>query len=156
MFRRLLVGALIIAAVASFAPTAQDKLLAAPGNGVAAIVFARGATDDAQPIGQRVYFNRDNSGVWAIVDFTDLGPGTDLKYVLQLNGEDFVFGKIACCGGQSSGRMAFKLKSANGDGMPGGAYRLYIYEGDNELGNAGFGVRGGRGADNGNVDSNDH
>jgi hypothetical protein len=156
MIRRLLVGALIVAAVAGFAPTAREQaLFAAPSElSVASITFAEGATADAAPINERVYFDRDNSGIWAFVDFADGGPGTQLTYVLRLNGEDFTFGTIECCGGRSSGRMAFELRSVGRDELPGGAYRLVIFEGDRELGQGGFGVRGGQGADNGNAPSN--
>ncbi len=156
MIRRLLVGAVIVAVIAGFAPTPQEQtLLAAPNNvTVAQIRFARDATPDGAPIGEAIEFFDDNNGVWAIVDFAEGSSGARLSYVLRLNGEDYTFGNIECCGGLGSGRFAFQLRRPNGNELPGGSFRLFLYEGFTEIGQAGFGIRGGQGADNGNAPSN--
>ncbi len=156
MFRQLMVGALIIVTVAGLASSFQDSQPAAasPSNVSVSITFASAVTQDGDPVDERIEFGGDNH-VWAIVDFTDLSPGAKLSYILRVNKGDFNWGKLQCCGGLTSGRFAFQLEKRNGGAeLPGGAYRLFIYDGDTEIGQAGFGVRGTRGLDNGNANSN--
>ena len=156
MFRRLLACALIVVAVAGLTATLREPALvtAAPGNALNTIRFAEGVTQNLQPIGERIYFDSEVDVVWAVVDFSGIPPGTQLTYILRLNNFDYRFGDLNCCGNLASGRFAFPLQGRGGDELPGGAYRFYVYQGDQEIGQAGFGVRGDSGADNGNTNSN--
>ena len=157
MFRRLLVGAFIVVTVAGLAPTAREEpLLAAPNEAaVSSIVFAEGVTQDVQPIGEAIEFRRGVGTVWAVVELFELSSGTNrINWVLRLNEGDYRWGRVDCCGGMTSARVGIPLEGPEGRNLPGGAYRLFIYEGEREIGQAGFGVRGGRGSDNGNAPSN--
>jgi hypothetical protein len=157
MFRRLLVGAVIVAAIAGVnSPWQADRTVeAAPANVIGSISFGTGVDDQAQVTGEGVEFSSDPGTIWASFPFSGVGSGTQWTYVLRLNGTDFAWGDINCCGSTTSGRMAIPLvQPSNGAELPGGAYRLYIYEGSQEVGNGGFGVRGDDGADSGDPESN--
>ncbi len=156
MFRRLLVGAVIVMAIAGAYPAwqADEAVEAAPANVVGPISFGTGVNDQAMVTGERIEFDRDSGTVWASFEFAGLGPGTNLSYILRLGDDDYAWGPISF-GSASSGRMAIPLrKPSGGDDLPGGAYKLFIYEGSVEVARGGFGVKGGRGADNGNARSN--
>jgi len=162
MLRRLLVGVAIVAAFAGLGPVAQNQSTAAasPANDITNVQFAYQVTPGAEIVLQAAqdYFSRDTHIVWAVVDFTNLAPGTKLNYVLRLNGGDYRDGSFACCGQLTQGRLAYPLYRRNDVDrtIPGGAYTLLIFDGDKQIGQGSFGVRGGRGSDNGDPDSNDN
>jgi len=148
MLRRLFVGVALIAAFASIgsfnrAPTAVE---AAPANQSVSLTIVdhkNDGTDQAQ-----VEFNKGEGKVWALVN--GVPAGANLSYILRLNGDDYKWGKLDCCSG--GGSTEFSLSSKDNGDIPGGAYELYVYDGDKELARTGFGVKGGRGSDN----DNDH
>jgi hypothetical protein len=150
VFRRLLVGGVIVMAVAGLSPTFQDypSVEAAPSNAVGLITFAAGTDANANPVGEAIEFHSGITEVWAFFTFGNVSGG-EIDYILRLNGWDYTWGKTGCCQGVSSGRAAIPLRDAEGDELPGGSYTLYLYEGDTEVGRGSFGVRGEGGADNG-------
>ncbi len=159
MIRRLLVGAVILVATAGLFSVRQQETtaVAAPSNVIGPISFGTGVNDQAQVTGEAIEFGSDPGTIWASFQFGGIGPGTKLSFVLQLNGEDYAWGPILGVGNTSSGRIAIPLtRPSDGGSLPGGAYRLTIYEGMTEVGRGGFGIRGGGGADNGNAPSNSH
>ncbi|MFN8523181.1 MAG: hypothetical protein U0821_08760 [Chloroflexota bacterium] len=157
MIKRLIVAGALLAAITGLT-TRPDQLMlyAAPANGVDAISFAHGMGSDGSPIGPAVEFGKDSAEVWAIIDFRNVPPGAKMTYLLRVNGEDYSWGDLNCCGGVQNGRLGFQLRKRNGGGgdLPGGAYRLFIYENDKEVAQGGFGVKGRQGLDNGNANSN--
>ena len=162
MLRRLVVGAAIVAAVAGLAPAVQHQPVASasPANEITNVQFAYTVTPGAEIVfqAQNDYFSRDTHIVWAVVDFTNFAPGTKLNYVLRLNGWDYKHGDFACCGTLTQGRLAYPLYRRDDPGrtIPGGEYQLLIFDGDKLVGQGNFGVRGGRGSDNEDPESNDH
>ena len=160
MFRRLLVGAAIVATVAGLAPAVQNQPIAAasPANDITNIQFAYQVTPGAEIVlqAEQDYFSRDTHVVWAVVDFANLAPGTKLNYVLRLNGWDYKYGDFACCRDLTQGRLAYPLfrRDDPGRSIPGGEYTLLIFDGDKLVGQGAFGVRGGRGSDNEDPESN--
>ena len=149
MLRRLFVGVALVAVVAylgSFtrAPAAVE---AAPANQSVSLVIVdhKGdGTDQAQ-----VEFQKGEGKVWALLD--GVPAGANLSYILRLNGDDYKWGKLDCCK-NGGGSLAFALDSKDNGAIPGGAYELFVYDGNKELARTGFGVKGGRGSDN----DNDH
>ena len=160
MLRRLLVGAAIVAAAAGLAPAVQPQQVASasPAQGITSIQFAYTVTPGAEIVymADSDYFDRDTNIIWAVVDFNDFAPGTKLKYVLRLNGGDYKFGDFACCKDLTQGRLAFPLYRRDDPGrdIPGGDYTLLIFDGNKLIGEGSFGVRGGRGSDNEDPESN--
>ncbi|MCC6178528.1 MAG: hypothetical protein IT305_24760 [Chloroflexi bacterium] len=152
MFRRLLVGVALVAGIAALGPALQSAAPAeaSPANAINSLVFAPQVTTEGVPVGERIEFSRDTHIVWAVVNFNGLANGTQLTYILRLNGWDYSWGSMACCDGVTNGRLAFPLhnKDTTDEVIPGGAYTLYIYNGDTEVARGGFGVNGGRGSDN--------
>jgi hypothetical protein len=150
VFRRLLVGGVIVMAVAGLSPTFQDypSVEAAPSNAVGLITFAAGTDANANPVGEAIEYRSGTEVVWAFFSFGNVAGG-EIDYILRLNGWDYTWGKTGCCQGVASGRAAIPLRSPGGDELPGGAYTLYLYEGDKEVGRGSFGIRGEGGADNG-------
>jgi hypothetical protein len=162
MLRRLLVGAAIVAAVAGVAPVAQESatVAASPASQVTNIQFAYTVTPGAEIVykAESDYFSRETHIVWAVMDFSGFAPGTKLTYLLRLNGWDYKYGDFACCRDLTSGRLAYPLFRRDDPGrtIPGGDYDLYVFDGDKLVGQGSFGVRGGRGSDNEDPESNDH
>ena len=160
MLRRLLVGAAIVVAVAGLTPAVQQLPVASasPANDIIGVQFAYTVTPGAEIVYQAEndYFDRGTHIIWAVVDFRDFAPGTKLNYVLRLNGWDYKYGDFACCKDLTQGRLAFPLYRRNDPDrtIPGGEYTLLIFDGDKLLGQGNFGVRGGRGSDNEDPESN--
>ena len=160
MLRRLIVGAAIVAAVAGLAPAVQPQPVASasPANDVINVEFAYTVTPGAEIVykADSDYFSRDTNVIWAVVDFVNFAPGTKLNYILRLNGWDYKNGNFACCADLTQGRLAFPLYRRDDPGrdIPGGDYDLLIFDGDKLVGQGSFGVRGGRGSDNEDPESN--
>ena len=75
----------------------------------------------------------------------------------DIDGEDYKFGKLNCCGSRN-GRFAFPFTKRGGGGdLPGAAYDVRIYANGAEIAHGGFGVNGRGGLDNdGQSDDNDN
>jgi hypothetical protein len=148
MIRRLLVGAVALAAFASLGPLAPapQPVQASPANQEVSLYFANHVTSSGEVIGEAVDFSGGSNDIWAIVDAGGYG-GSKLTYRLTLNGWDYRWGSLGCCKGSGDSSLAFRLHN-----LPGGAYTMYVYDGDKEIARGGFGVRGSRGSDN----DNDH
>ena len=148
MLRRLFLGVALIAAFASLGSFARQPAAveASPANQSASITFA----DHSDRSGEDIEFRKGEGAVWAFVDYPAGGSGNHLSYILRLNGDDYKWGDIKC--GSSCGSFSFRLSSKDNGNIPGGAYALYIYDGDTEIAHGGFGVKGGKGSDN----DNDH
>ena len=148
MLRRLFVGVAILAAFASLGSFARqpEAVQASPANQSVSLFFS-----DQSGSGEQVEYNRGENVIWAHLD--GVPTGANLSYILRLNGDDYKWGKLDCCknGGGSVEFPVFN-KDGKGKGIPGGAYALYVYDGDKELAHGGFGVKGGKGSDN----DNDH
>jgi hypothetical protein len=155
MLRRPLLAAAPIGACAALgsATQAPAPAEASPAYANVAVSFAADVTKDGEALGEGIELSSNEHVVWAVLSFDGLGPGTKLTDILRLNGWDYKWGDTGCCKGISSGTVAFPLSRRDGGGtIPGGAYALYIYDGDTEVARGGFGVRGGKGSDN----DNDH
>ena len=152
MLRRLFVGVALIAAFASLGSfTRQPAAVeASPANQAASVTFS----DHSDGSGEVIYFGRGENVVWAQLDYPGANSGSNLSYILRLNGWDYKWGKLSCGSKCNGGQIAFPLfnKDSKGKGIPGGAYALYFYDGDTEIARGGFGVKGGKGSDN----DNDH
>ncbi len=63
---------------------------------------------------------------------------------------------MACCRDLTQGRLAYPLFRRDDPGrtIPGGECDLLIFDGDKLVGQGRFGVRGGRGSDNEDPESN--
>ncbi|MDP8925023.1 MAG: hypothetical protein M3O34_19420 [Chloroflexota bacterium] len=160
MLRRLILGAAIVAAFAGLSPAVQQPPTAAasPANQLTTVQFASTVTPGGESVLQAGsnYFSSDTHIVWAVVNFAGLAPGTKLTYVLRLNGGDYTYGDFADLGNRTSGRVAFPLHRRDDpdEEIPGGNYDLFIYAGDQPVGHGTFGVRGDRGSDNEDPESN--
>jgi hypothetical protein len=148
MIRRLLVGAVLVAAFATLSPLTPtpQPAQASPATQDATLYFANHVSSSGEIIGEAVEFSRGADNIWAIMDASGFA-GSKLTYRLTLNGDDYRWGSLGCCRDGGGSSVAFRLHN-----LPGGAYIMYVYNGDTEIARAGFGVRGGRGSDN----DNDH
>jgi len=149
MLRRLFVGVALIAAFASMSslvrqPMAVEAAPAAQGGG--SVHFA----DHEDGSGEDIEFRRGEGAVWAFVDYSAGNSGSNLSYILRLNGDDYKWGKLRC--GSNCSSFSFRLSSKDNGSIPGGAYQVLVYDGDTEIARGGFGVKGGKGSDN----DNDH
>ena len=158
MLRRLLVGAAIIAAVAGLPPALQPQPVASasPANASATLQCAYTVTPGAEIVYQAEsdYYSSRTRLVWAVLDFYDLAPGTKLTYILRANGRDYRSGTLPCCGGLTSGRLAFPITRRDDPDrtVPGARWDMFVYAGGQQIAAGSFGVRGTRGLDN----DNDH
>ncbi len=124
-----------------------EATLASPAaTDIGEIAFSEDVNDKAEPRGQATEFDSGVTRVWASFEYRNHERDEKLSYILRANGEDFLFDDLPCCGSRD-GRFAFPLERSNGRPLGGAAYELFIYQGDRELGRAGFGVKGTRGFD---------
>ena len=158
MFRRLIAGALIVGALAGFAPVVQDQPIASasPASASGSLQFAYTVTPEGEIVNQAEadYFDEDTRVVWAVLDYSDVAPGTRLTYNLRANGRAYRSGTLPCCGELMSGRLAFPITRRNDldRSVPGARYDMVVYAGRELIAEGSFGVRGTRGLDN----DNDH
>jgi hypothetical protein len=161
VIRRALLAAAILLGITATAPFgSREVLFAAPAGGVDQLWFATGLNSDGSIPDARIEFGKEDAEVWAIFDFSNVPPGAKMSFLLRVGNahskEDYSWGDINCCRGYSSGRFGFPLPRRNGNftDLPGGAYELVIFEGGKEVAKGGFGVKGKKGLDNGNANSN--
>jgi hypothetical protein len=150
MLRRLIVGVAVIAAFASMSLVGRlpASVLASPANQTASLSFA----DHSDGSGEQIDFRKGEGKVWALLDYPYGNSGSNLSFILRLNGDDYSWGKIKCGSSCSSIAIPLENKDHSNAGIPGGAYQMFVYDGDTEIARAGFGVKGGKGSDN----DNDH
>jgi hypothetical protein len=148
MIRRLLAGVVLLALFASLGPLTPtpQAVQASPADQGADLYFAAHVGSDGEVLGESIDFSGREDAIWAILN-TSGYSGARLSYRLTLNGDDYRWGGLGCCKDGSQGTLAIRLNN-----LPGGAYTMYIYDGDKEITRAGFGKRGSRGSDN----DNDH
>jgi len=149
MLRRLLVGVALIALFASLSLWGQRPAAvveASPANADGSISFA----DHSDGGGETIEFRKGEGAIWAFVDYPAGGSGNKMSYILRLNGWDYKWGNLKC--GSSCSSFSFRVDSKDNGSIPGGAYEVYVYDGDKEIARGGFGVKGGKGSDN----DNDH
>lgn len=149
MLRRLFLCAALIAVFASLGsftrvPASVEAAPASQGVSLFISDHQDAGSDQAQ-----VEFQKGEGRVWAHLE--GVPSGANLSYILRLNGWDYKWGKLDCCK-SGGGSIAFALTSKDNGGIPGGAYTLLVYDGDKELVQTGFGIKGGKGSDN----DNDH
>lgn len=162
MIVRLLIAASVLIAVAllgaplsapgeSFRPATVS---AAPvGTYTDGITISHGVTSDAQPVNVDPEYSSGQDQVWASFNYYDHDSNAKVTYLLRANGEDYKWGDLDCCRG-NSGRFAFEVTGRNGNELPSAAYELRIYVNGAEVAYGGFGVKGRNGLDNGGADSN--
>ncbi len=121
---------------------------------IVSITFAEGVNERGEPVGQTgIEFPGDNNGVWVIVRYRGLPQGARITRIVRFNGDDYnwdesPYPRLNCCPNGGDGTLSFpvvRLTGSQGD-LPGGRYDVFLYLGDQEIGQAGFGVRGAGGA----------
>ena len=139
----------------TFQPTTASAAPAATStNG---LQFSTSVDSNARPENPRTEFGGGTHTVWVSFDFRDHDPKAELSFLARANGEDYKFGKLACCDSRE-GRFAFPLTRRGGGGdLPGAAYDVRVYANGTEVAQGGFGVNGRGGLDNdGASDDNDN
>jgi hypothetical protein len=119
--------------------------------------FSTSVDSNARPENPRTEFGNGTDTVWVSFEFRDHDPKAEFTYLARANGEDYKFGKLACCDSRE-GRFAFPFtKRGDGGDLPGAAYDIRIYVNGAEIAQGGFGVNGRGGLDNdGQSDDNDN
>jgi hypothetical protein len=115
MLRRLFIGVALIAAFASLGSFARQPhaVEASPVNQSAgSISFA----DHEDGSGNTVEFRRGEGAVWAFVEYPGGGNGSNLSYIMRLNGDDYKWGDLKC--GSNCSSFAFRLSSKDNGGIP--------------------------------------
>jgi hypothetical protein len=141
-----------------------------------AIRFATEVENEFTPVNPRVEFS-SGTDVWVVTEYTGYTGGI-LSFLVRANGFDYAWGRVPNCCQFSERRIGFKLDhrgeyrasapsiaqpgivSALGviaapAALPGAGYDVFFYLNDEEVGSAGFGVRGKEGLDNDNQNDND-
>ncbi|HEX3244164.1 MAG TPA: hypothetical protein VHX16_02040 [Chloroflexota bacterium] len=111
--------------------------------------------------------------VWVTTEYTGY-TGGELTFLARANGEDYAWGKVPNCCQFPEHRIGFKLDHRGEYGvvsptfaqpgiltalsvlaapaeLPGAAYDVFIYLNNEEVGSAGFGIKGKQGLDNDNT-----
>ena len=104
------------------------------------ITFSKHVDGNAQPIDPQIEFSSRTNRVWASFSYQDNG-GARLSYLIRANGSDWQSGDLNCCFTQA-GRFAFPIRRPSGKDLGGAAYEVRIFDGDIDLANGGFGVKG--------------
>jgi hypothetical protein len=141
-----------------------------------AIRFATEVENEFTPVNPRIEFP-SGTDVWVVTEYTGYTSGV-LSFLVRANGFDYAWGRVPNCCSFSEHRIGFKLDhrgeyrasaptmarpgivSALGvvaapAALPGAAYDVFMYLNDEEVGSAGFGIRGKEGLDNDNQNDND-
>ena len=123
-------------------PTSTSESTGAPAMGK--IIFAEGATDDANPIGATEVFPADTAEVHAIFDYSDFEDGSAWERRWYKNGKKVGGGS----GVWSDGSDGTYHMSLNSGGQPLGAgdWKLEIYVGGELVGSGEFSIGAGAGA----------
>jgi hypothetical protein len=164
MIVRLLIAASMLLAVAFLgAPLGSpgQSLRAAPVEAAPAatytdgIAVSHGITNDGQPVHEDPEYSKGTHSVWISFNYYDHDSRAKVTYLARANGDDYKWGSLDCCKG-NSGRFAFEFDGKNGHDLPGAAYDVRIYVNGAEVAQVGFGVKGKGGLDHGDPDSDDH
>ena len=167
--------------VAAFTGMGTSAVQAAPAADVGnfrlgAIRFATEVQNEFTPVNPRIEFS-SGTDVWVVTEYTGYTGGV-LSFLVRANGMDYAWGRVPNCCTFSEHRIGFLLDhrghyradspsvaqpgivSALGvvaapAALPGAAYDVFIYLNDEEVGSAGFGIRGKEGLDNDNHNDND-
>jgi len=158
--------------------TAQAAPAADVGNfRLGAIKFATAVSQDFIPTNPQVEFS-DSDDVWVTTEYTGYTGGA-LTFLVRANEGDYAWGKVPDCCQFPEHRIGFKLNHRGEYGndpatyaqpgmlsalgvlaapanLPGAAYNIIMYLNDEEVGSAGFGVKGRSGLDNDNDANNDN
>jgi hypothetical protein len=141
-----------------------------------AIKFATEVQNEFLPVNPQVEFS-SGTDVWVVSEYVGYTTGI-LSFLVRANDSDYAWGRVPNCCQFSERRIGFKLNHRGDYGaipptvaqpgflsalgvaaapasLPGAAYNVIIYLDDEEVGQAGFGIRGRDGFDNDNQ-SNDN
>jgi hypothetical protein len=158
-----------------------SAVLAAPAADVGtfrlgAIRFATEVQNEFMPVNPQVEFS-SGTDVWVVSEYVGYTSGI-LSFVVRANEFDYAWGRVPNCCTFSERRIGFKLDRRGEYGaipptvaqpgivsalgvasaptaLPGAAYLVIFYLNDEEVGSAGFGIRGREGLDNDNQNDND-
>jgi len=136
------------------------------------ILFSTEVGDNFVPKDPRIEFPSDTD-VWITTEYTGY-TGGQLSFLVRANGEDYAWGKVPNCCQFPEHRIGFKLRHrgelesaspsfaqpgilsalsvlAAPAELPGAAYDVFVYLNNEEVGRAGFGIKGKQGLDNDNT-----
>jgi hypothetical protein len=159
----------------------ENSVQAAPSTDVGtfrlgAIRFATEVQNEFMPVNPQVEFS-SGTDVWVVTEYVGYTSGV-LSFLVRANEADYAWGRVPNCCQFSERRIGFKLDhrgeygaipptvaqpgilsalgvAAAPAGLPGAAYNVIFYLNDEEVGQAGFGIKGREGLDNDNQ-SNDN
>jgi hypothetical protein len=110
------------------------------GTTIGDLEYSRERTADNNPVISIINFQFPVGEVWVSFEVKNWTPGTRISRIVRFNGEDALFGDLACCS-RADSRQAFRIGVAQYNSLAEGKWDVYIYVNGVQAAVGGFQVR---------------